>query len=199
MIIPRICFFLVSTFLLALCPDPFTPTGELTESEEGGVIHTLEVLDEEDRTVIANTWTRKLKGEFRCNGVVTLGNPDAKPSSGLALDWGATIQLPFFPEQFADLSGELMGRPAEVCSEGRTVRLYFSRGLDGAEYRSAVWSFIAWAASPGDLNGDGLVNGKDLTLLLADWGDADDSPADLDRDGAVGPADLEILLGAWGT
>ena len=48
---------------------------------------------------------------------------------------------------------------------------------------------------PGDYNGDGTVDGADLTILLGDWGG---SAADLNGDGNVDGADLTILLGAWG-
>jgi hypothetical protein len=48
-----------------------------------------------------------------------------------------------------------------------------------------------------DLNGDGLVNGADLTILLGSWGPCGGCPADLDGDGSVGAADLAILLAAW--
>ena len=50
---------------------------------------------------------------------------------------------------------------------------------------------------PGDLDGDGLVDGADLTILLADWG-LSDSVADLSDDGLVDGADLSALLGDWG-
>jgi len=51
---------------------------------------------------------------------------------------------------------------------------------------------------PGDLNGDRVVDGADLGLLLAVWG-ADAPPAmDFDGDTAVTGADLGALLGAWG-
>ena len=49
----------------------------------------------------------------------------------------------------------------------------------------------------GDLNGDGLVDGFDLSQLLAFWGQPD-SIADVDQDGIVDGLDLSILLGAWG-
>lgn len=49
----------------------------------------------------------------------------------------------------------------------------------------------------GDLNGDCVVGGGDLSLLLAAWG-MSASPADLDGDGVVGAADLNLLLAAWG-
>lgn len=48
----------------------------------------------------------------------------------------------------------------------------------------------------GDLNGDGCINGADLTLLLSDWGAAD-SVADLNDDNVVDGADLTALLGNW--
>lgn len=48
-----------------------------------------------------------------------------------------------------------------------------------------------------DLNGDGLVNGADLTILLGSWGPCGGCPADLDGNGSVGAADLAVLLAAW--
>ena len=53
------------------------------------------------------------------------------------------------------------------------------------------------ADCPADINGDGVVNGADLTLLLGDWG-AMESVADLDNSGTVDGADLTVLLGDWG-
>jgi len=57
------------------------------------------------------------------------------------------------------------------------------------------------SATPGDLNGDGIVDGSDLLILLSAWGecaDPDDCPADLDGDGEVGASDLLTLLSNWG-
>ncbi|MCA9284845.1 MAG: hypothetical protein KDA22_06515 [Phycisphaerales bacterium] len=48
-------------------------------------------------------------------------------------------------------------------------------------------------ASP-DLNGDGVVDGADLGVLLAGWGGG---ATDLDGDGTVDGADLGVLLAAW--
>ena len=50
---------------------------------------------------------------------------------------------------------------------------------------------------PGDINGDGVVDGADLSALLGDWNQAG-SDADIDEDGLVDGLDLAILLGAWG-
>jgi hypothetical protein len=50
---------------------------------------------------------------------------------------------------------------------------------------------------PGDLDGDGVVGGADLGLLLAAWGSADPD-ADLDGSGTVDGSDLGLLLASWG-
>jgi hypothetical protein len=49
----------------------------------------------------------------------------------------------------------------------------------------------------GDLNGDGVVNGADLGLLLGQFGAQQPSTGDLNFDGQVTGADLGLLLGAW--
>jgi hypothetical protein len=51
----------------------------------------------------------------------------------------------------------------------------------------------------GDLNGDGVVDGADLGILLSNWGPCDGCPADLNGDGVVDGADLGILLSNWGS
>jgi hypothetical protein len=54
---------------------------------------------------------------------------------------------------------------------------------------------------PGDLNGDGSVNGVDLAALLGTWGPCGgggDCIGDIDLDGLVGGTDLAIMLGNWG-
>ena len=48
----------------------------------------------------------------------------------------------------------------------------------------------------GDLNGDGLVDGIDLGLLLAAWA-SNDPHADLDGNGVVNGADLGLMFAAW--
>lgn len=50
---------------------------------------------------------------------------------------------------------------------------------------------------PGDLSGDGVIDGADLGILLGAWGSVG-SPADLNNDGVVDGADLSSLLGCWG-
>lgn len=52
------------------------------------------------------------------------------------------------------------------------------------------------AACAADLNRDGQVNGFDLSLVLAGWGNP--GPADLNQDGTTNGLDLTALLAAWG-
>jgi hypothetical protein len=48
----------------------------------------------------------------------------------------------------------------------------------------------------GDIDGDGLVNGTDLGLLLGAWGTGN-AAADINDDGIVNATDLALLIGAW--
>ncbi|MBX3355005.1 MAG: hypothetical protein KF724_04830 [Phycisphaeraceae bacterium] len=48
-----------------------------------------------------------------------------------------------------------------------------------------------------DLNGDGVVNGADLAILLGQWGSSNGGCADLNSDGVVNGSDIAILLGNW--
>jgi len=56
-------------------------------------------------------------------------------------------------------------------------------------------------ACPGDSNGDGLVDGADLSVLLAQFEDfvAAGSGSDFNSDGHVNGADLSVLLAAFGS
>lgn len=50
----------------------------------------------------------------------------------------------------------------------------------------------------GDINLDGMVDGLDIAVLLASWGERN-SIADINLDGLVDGLDLTILLASWGT
>lgn len=49
-----------------------------------------------------------------------------------------------------------------------------------------------------DLDGDGIVGGPDLAVLLAAWGPCPSCAADLTGDGSVLADDLAIVLSSWG-
>ncbi|MEC9233572.1 MAG: di-heme oxidoredictase family protein, partial [Planctomycetota bacterium] len=53
-----------------------------------------------------------------------------------------------------------------------------------------------FASCPADLDGDGLVDGRDLAVLIDDWGQP--GASDLDGSGIVDGRDLTLLLSGWG-
>lgn len=55
---------------------------------------------------------------------------------------------------------------------------------------------IPGGACPGDFDGDGEIEGKDLATLLAQWGTS--GSADLNGDGTVSGTDLTFILSSWG-
>jgi len=74
----------------------------------------------------------------------------------------------------------------------------FAPGLNMlAEGANIGFRVAARAAPTADLNGDGVVNGSDLAVLLVQWGTK--GPADLNSDGVVNGSDLAILLVNWTT
>jgi hypothetical protein len=69
----------------------------------------------------------------------------------------------------------------------------------GTDTRNRIAAFEGCpevVSTPGDLDGDGVVNAADLSILLSAWGSADPN-ADIDGNGVVGAADLTVLLGNW--
>lgn len=56
--------------------------------------------------------------------------------------------------------------------------------------------FVGDCAS--DLNGDDMVDGADVGLLLAAWGSTAGGLPDIDQNGVVDGGDLGLLLGEWG-
>lgn len=63
--------------------------------------------------------------------------------------------------------------------------------------RSTVTLLVTAVPVPGDVNGDGVVDGADLGILLSAWGECVECAADLNGDGVVDGADLGMLLSAW--
>lgn len=78
-------------------------------------------------------------------------------------------------------------------------RYLLFRGLfEGGQRGLFLLTFNECIAVP-DLNGDCVVDGSDLGILLGAWGTClgGSCGADLDCDGLIGGSDLGVLLGAW--
>ncbi|MEY4119007.1 MAG: hypothetical protein RLZZ116_2335 [Planctomycetota bacterium] len=58
-----------------------------------------------------------------------------------------------------------------------------------------ITNTVCTASVPGDINGDGFVNGGDLAALLNGWGSP--GASDLDGNGTTDAADLSIVLNNW--
>ncbi|MDY7110415.1 MAG: M28 family peptidase [Planctomycetota bacterium] len=67
---------------------------------------------------------------------------------------------------------------------------------------AALATVAGVVGTPGDVNGDGVVNTEDLLALLAAWGSCpdppEDCPADFNGDDVVNTEDLLTLLANWG-
>jgi hypothetical protein len=72
--------------------------------------------------------------------------------------------------------------------------------VDGADLTLllAAWTDKDEITTSPDLNNDGRVDGADLTIFLSLWG-TDNSTADFNGDGVVDGADLAIFLASWGS
>ena len=55
----------------------------------------------------------------------------------------------------------------------------------------------SWASCGADLNGDGIVNVQDLSILQSEWGTSGQR-ADINLDGTVNISDLSIMMSQWG-
>ncbi len=94
-------------------------------------------------------------------------------------------------------------RIASFMTPTNAMRLRFqARDLDTGSLVEAgvddlrIFGFNCTAPRPADINGDGAVNGTDLTFLLSQWGMT--GSADLNLDGVIDGADLTLLLSDWG-
>lgn len=61
-------------------------------------------------------------------------------------------------------------------------------------------NLVPIAEIPGDIDGDGLITGADLGVVLANWGpcaSGEPCPADVSGDGVVDGGDLGVLLAGW--
>jgi hypothetical protein len=94
---------------------------------------------------------------------------------------------------------------SEIADGSSDVRLRWVMGTTDGSVTFCGWNIddvelIGVNSSPGipgDINGDGLVNGADVGLLLTAWGLCENCPADLNGDGQVDGEDFGLLLSYW--
>lgn len=94
----------------------------------------------------------------------------------------------------ASMFTSLLGKT--LCDEGYRFEADFN--LDGVIDESDEAAFVALNPRPrSDLDGNGVVDGGDLGILLGAWGTSDPL-SDLNGDGTVDGGDLGLMLGEWG-
>ena len=113
----------------------------------------------------------------------------------------------------SDLGDAKIGRPDTSPVFGGSPRmnargdLVFGCSIMPLNSSAGTWGSAVYvlrvkeSARPADINGDGNVDGVDLTALLAAWGacpPAGDCPADLDGNESVDGLDLTVMLADWG-
>lgn len=129
-------------------------------------------------------------------------NEDSMPVE-ISNDGGTTwVQLELVTEN-AGVWVEKTFRIADVVTPTSTMRVRFrARDLGNGSVVEAgvddvkVFGYDCTAARPGDLNGDGVVDGADLGVLLGNWGNP--GSGDIDGNGTVDGADLGAMVADWG-
>jgi hypothetical protein len=146
----------------------------------------------------AELLTRFTGSEFWPGG---MGVFDAPQNDFLVFEEGPSVDIELQWARYADAADEcslsrIYGgiHPPQDDIPGRLMGLQI--GPDAWDH--ALTYFLGTAVCPGDLDGDGMVNGADLATLLANW-NASLSIADLNGDGIVDGADLASMLALWNT
>lgn len=93
--------------------------------------------------------------------------------------------------------------PADLHGRTALLRIELDGGPDGINSTVELDEFVLeMTGMIGDIDGNGQIDGTDLSILLGTWGDCPSKapcPADFDGNGQVDGTDLSTLLGGWGT
>ncbi|MCH2162152.1 MAG: S8 family serine peptidase [Phycisphaerales bacterium] len=109
-------------------------------------------------------------------------------------------------QQVTDSSWNQVEYDISSYADGESsVSIRWTMGTTDSSWQFSGWNIddIEIIASvpnnsvPGDLNGDGIVNGEDVGLMLAAWGSCPGCPADFNGDGIVDGEDFGLLLSYW--
>ena len=120
---------------------------------------------------------------------------------------GNSVYQMLFDTQARVDGGEGWIRLLEFSADGKTVKVKtYSPQFDQWSYASDEYYTIELAASKvaGDANGDGKVDGSDVTIVAGNWqhgvtgtADATWAMGDFNGDGKVDGSDVTILAGNW--
>ncbi|MGA1394008.1 MAG: hypothetical protein ACO38W_12715, partial [Phycisphaerales bacterium] len=141
---------------------------------------------------------------FFCNDAGNTAEEDSLRVE-ISADNGASWQLALAVSQSQSAWVEQQIDLAAVLPPSETIQVRFvvndtpnnsvtEAGIDAIRIERTV---CEQGGPIGDLDGDGIIGGSDLAILLGAW-NSKGGPADLDGDGIIGGSDLAILLSAWG-
>ncbi len=133
------------------------------------------------------------------------GSFSAVASGSVLVDGTGPMVIATTPQLVADVQGWVDASATNFgwVLRGNETDLFSTKKIESREAEEPAnrpqltVTFTPPAPVPGDLNGDRVVNGADLGILLAAWGTT--GPGDLDNSGTVGGADLGMLLSLWTT
>jgi len=193
---------------------PFWPQSGLPIGKNLRATYALDFDDAGDPRDVSNNIDNGFDPYFFAIGQTGTVSPGALVPSGTVFTFEVDVDDPFIQQYLAEqidlgrvhfMFASLHG--AQEDESGNFPEYYTKEnqlvigGFREAARLSLTVEFIDEPEIPGDLNGDGVVDGADLLILLSQWGvcgDPNDCPADLNGDGVVDGADLLILLGNWG-
>jgi len=113
------------------------------------------------------------------------------------LKWSSEF-VPSVTRALAPGESETIALEVTATTGADQTALVSVRSMNDDATRTWTVVTLSLGAPTPDLNGDGVVDGADLGILLQSWGTCPACPADLNEDGVVDGADLGILLQSWG-
>lgn len=135
----------------------------------------------------------------QCSGTATVSTCGASFDTRLAVYQGFTCPTASsIPVGCDDNTTGCAGNGSQVTWQANAGSVYYIRvgsPIAASGTGQLVYSCVEVPQCPADLDGDGVVGGGDLGILLGAWGA---TSADLNDDGIVDGSDLGIMLGAWG-
>ncbi len=135
----------------------------------------------------------------QCTGTATVSTCGASFDTRVAVYQGFTCPTAAaVPVSCDDNTVGCSGNGSQATWQANAGSVYYIRvgsPIAASGTGQLVYSCVEVPQCPADLDGDGVVGGGDLGVLLGAWGTAS---ADLDDDGLVDGSDLGIMLGAWG-
>ena len=141
------------------------------------------------------------------------GNSASGGVGGMCVNSSTTLQRvylgsangnPPYVGEFSDAGGNSLA--GDCNGNGVADALDIANGYsgdldaDGMPDECRCGHYPTITCCPGDISGNGAVNGVDLAAIIATWGTdgQDDFDCDIDDDGIVGGLDLGIVLSGWG-